>query len=69
MTNILGPSAPIRLGNEALSKSIMFLNYYPMHYIQFYVFSHCDELKLGYGVSQMDIDGDRLMAVTEEAIN
>lgn len=48
MTNLVGPSIPIRLGEKALSKSIMFMNYFRLPYIQFYVFTHCNELKLGY---------------------
>ena len=42
MTNLVGPSIPIRLGEKALSKSIMFMNYFRLPYIQFYVFTHCD---------------------------
>lgn len=70
MTNIMGPQAPLRIGNEAQSQSVMFFNFYPRHYhyVQFYVFTHCEELKVGYVVSQMDLDCQQLMAQTEETI-
>lgn len=33
MTNLMGPTVPIRLGEKALSKSIMFMNYFKYPYI------------------------------------
>ena len=68
MTNLVGPSIPIRLGEKALSKSIMFMNYFRLPYIQFYVFTHCDEIKLGYLVGQINADPARLMELTDQSI-
>lgn len=68
MTNLVGPSVPIRLGEKALSKSIMFMNYFRLPYIQFYVFTHCDEIKVGYLVGQINAKVARLMELTDEAI-
>ena len=68
MTNLMGPTVPIRLGEKALSKSIMFMNYFRLPYIQFYVFTHCDEIKLGYLVGEINAKAARLMELTDEAI-
>ena len=46
----------------------MFLNYFKLPYLQFYVFTHCGELKVGISVGQMNLNSDRLMVLADLGI-
>lgn len=48
----------------------MFFNFFPetYHYLQYYAFSHREELKIGITVSQMPIEARRLLELIKETI-
>lgn len=68
--NIVGPEKPFKLG-AAQSKRILFGNYSMEHRgtIQMTVFQHCDKLRLGINVSNVNANADRIMFLVEDKLD
>lgn len=68
ITNICGPEKPLKFGNDALSKEILFMSFLKTEFLQLSVFSHCGNLKMGIHASKMNVQPRKIMDLVEEAL-